>query len=461
MIELLKMCGYETPEIESELPRIQKAFNKVGIDATDIERGKQRLRKYYDIELKGLRKVLRLCMKELVNALLIRDETNKKIIYGFMSPGIDLLGSALVSKSRDVFSVYHCWAFHIVVGCIFGKVEPIIEEAEKKWLKAGIVAHCANIKTLVGPITTGLFPKPDLLVTAGFMCETAPKTINLLQELYGIPGWYIDTCQDRESNEYPEPSDRIAGMIAHSLRRLTGRIQEVTGFEITDDMLLEVMNAKYKLEMALHRLRELVRKTDPLPFSPTHENIWMCLNSLTLGIDGYTEAAEAINLLFEELQEKVAKGIGVVEKGAPRVMALLPAGQTDPRMEHLACEVGIAIIALDTGLGIRSTKQSEDPYMKYAMVAQQGTMALPLLARVPLIIEGCKRFNVDGVIDRYHVGCRTVSGDALIIEEAIKKELGIPVLTLEWENFDPRAYNEEQLKSRFEIFKAMMKKRHA
>jgi len=76
-----------------------------------------------------------------------------------------------------------------------------------------------------------------------------------------------------------------------------------------------------------------------------------------------------------------------------------------------------------------------------------------------LIIEGCKRLNVDGVLDRYHVGCRTVAGDALVLENAIKKELGIPVLLLEWENFDPRAYNHEEYKRRLEVFKTMLTKR--
>ena len=76
-----------------------------------------------------------------------------------------------------------------------------------------------------------------------------------------------------------------------------------------------------------------------------------------------------------------------------------------------------------------------------------------------MIIEGCKKLNVDGVLDRFHVGCRVVAGDALIIEEAVKKELGIPVLLLEWENFDPRVYNHEQYKRRLEVFKAMMTKK--
>ena len=50
-------------------------------------------------------------------------------------------------------------------------------------------------------------------------------------------------------------------------------------------------------------------------------------------------------------------------------------------------------------------------------------------------------------------------GDALIVRDAILKELGIPVLMLEWENFDPRSYNHEQYEAQLEVFRSMMDKR--
>jgi hypothetical protein len=456
MIELLKLCGYSEQEIKSELPRVEKAFNKLGITVDDIERGKQRLTKYYDVELKGVRKAFRLIVRELVDALLVRDEGVKNVIYGFLAPGFDLLSSALVTKSRDVYSIHHSWAFQIVVGCIFGKIEPILEEAERKWLKAGMVAHCANLKTLVGPLALGLYPKPDLLVTTGLLCETSPKTVDLFHELYGIPEWHVDACQDRTFGEYPEPSKRVAISAAKSLKRLAERIQEVVGFEITDDMLLEVQDAKGKLGEAFNRIRDLIISSAPLPLSPAHENIWMCLNVLALSIDGITKATEAVNTLYEELQERVAKGLGVVEKDAPRVLATLPMGQTDPRLEHLACEVGIAIVATDRNLEVAVKEIPEDPYMRFGIGMQVGAMHMPPVMRIPLLIEGCKKLNIDGVLDRYHVGCRAVAGDAMLIENAINKELGIPVMLLEWENFDPRVYKHEEYKKRLEIFKTMM-----
>jgi hypothetical protein len=458
MIEFLKLCGFEARDIESELSRVEKVFNRLGINGEDVERGKQRLKKYYDIELKGVRKVFRLIVMELVNSVLAREEGKTKIISGFMAPGIDVIGSAAASQSKELCMTHHSWAFQIVVGCIFDKIVPILEAAEKKWLKAGVVAHCANVKTWLGLIALDLIPKPDLAVTSGFLCETAPKTLDLLHELYGIPVCCYDTCLDRELREYPEATKRAADLAAKSMRKLTEKVQEIVGFEITDDMLWEVLDAKGKLDAALRKLRDLVAISDPLLLSATHENLWMGLTSLTLSVDHIAGAVDAVNTLHEELQERVSKGVGVVEKGAPRILAILPSGQTDPRLEHLTSEVGIAIVGLDFRLHVPKEEVPDDPYA--VMIGDLRNSLLTILPRrISLIIEGCKRWNVDGVLDRFHVGCRAVAGDAIIIKNAIEKELGIPVLLLEWENFDPRVYHHEEYKRRLEVFKTMLVKR--
>ena len=46
--------------------------------------------------------------------------------------------------------------------------------------------------------------------------------------------------------------------------------------------------------------------------------------------------------------------------------------------------------------------------------------------------------------------------DALIIKDAITRQLGIPVLLLECEGFDPRVYNEEQYRRKIELFKEVL-----
>jgi len=460
MIELLELCGFGKQEIEAELPRIKRAFDRLGITSGDIERAKQRLNKYYAVELKGIRKVLRLCVREVVSTVLAREEGKKKIVYGFMAPGWEIIGSALVSKSSEVYAVNHSWAFQAVLGCVFDKIVPILEAAEKKWLKAGVVTHCANVKTFMGLIVSESVPRPDLMLTSGFLCETAPKTLDLMRELYGIPVGCYDTCQDRELSDYSDGTKRAIEMAARSLRRLVEEVQEVVGFEITDDMLREVMDARSGLDRAIRDIRKLMEKGDPLPMSTANDNLFTILNMLTMNIDKIPEAIDAAKTACEELQERVDKGLGVVEKGAPRILAMLFAQHVDPRLEHLVHELGIAIVATDISLAVPYDMETKDPYVKMSM-SLRGSLSTCLPRRIPLIMEGCKKLKVDGVLDRFHAGCRFVAGDAPLLKEAIEKEIGVPVLLLEWENFDPRVYNHEEYKRRLEVFKTMMVKKPA
>jgi benzoyl-CoA reductase/2-hydroxyglutaryl-CoA dehydratase subunit BcrC/BadD/HgdB len=460
MIELLELCGFGKQEIDAELPRIEKTFDRLGITSEDIERAKQRLNKYYAVELKGIRKVLRLCVREVVSTVLAREEGKKKIVYGFMAPGWEIIGSALVSKSSEVYAVNHSWAFQAVLGCVFDKIVPILEAAEKKWLKAGVVTHCANVKTFMGLIVSESVPWPDMMLTSGFLCETAPKTLDLMHELYDIPVCCYDTCQDRELSDYSDGTKRAIDMAAKSLRRLVERVQEVVGFEITDEMLREVMDARVGLDRAIRDIRKLMEKSDPLPMGTANDNLFTILNMLTMNIDKIPEAVDAAKTTCEELQERVDKGLGVVEKGAPRILAMLFAQHVDPRLEHLAGEMGIAIVATDISLAVPYDMETKDPYVKMSM-SLRGSLSTCLPRRIPLIVEGCKKLKVDGVLDRFHAGCRFVAGDAPLLKDAIEKEIGIPVLLLEWENFDPRIYKHEEYKRRLEVFKTMMVKKPA
>ncbi|MFC2070075.1 2-hydroxyacyl-CoA dehydratase [Chloroflexota bacterium] len=457
MIELLKMCGFEAQEIESELPRVEKVFEKVGITAEDIEEAKQRLAKYYDIELQGVRKILRLYIRELLNLVLAREEGKTKILYHIMASQFATIGSACVSKSKKVYVIGSGDIFNVVLGCIFGKMVPILEAAEEKWLKAGAVTHCANPKTLVGLLALDLIPKPDLVVTSGFLCDTAPKTIDLLHELYDIPTCSFDTCQDRETGDYLE-TKRIIDLAAKSMRRVTERVQKIVGFEITDDMLSEVPDARKDLTAISAKLHNLLRWSDPLPLSATHAILLQSLNQLAIDATNLPGVIDAVDTLYGELQERVNKGVGVVEKGAPRIIALNPPHYADPRLEHLIGEVGIALIATEGG-GLRAPLEEppKDPYEVTVAGLLQSSLCASTGPRARIIVEECKRLNVDGVLDRYHAGCRTVTGDAVVVSDIIRKELGLPVLLFEWEGFDPRVYNHEQYKGRLEVFKTMLK----
>lgn len=210
-------------------------------------------------------------------------------------------------------------------------------------------------------------------------------------------------------------------------------------------------------------MRKLITGSDPLVISANHENLWSSLSASPMDMDRLREAIDAVNTVYEELQERVDMGLGVVEKGAPRILAILPDHSTDPRLEYFISEMGIAIAARDNGITMPEVNYlhgSEDPYIEMAMPFVTRSLSTIPAKRVPLIIERCKKLNIDGVYDRFHAGCRSTVGDSIVIRNAVKDELGVPVLFSQWENFDPRANNDESYRGKWELFKTMMIKKH-
>ena len=81
--EFLEMCGFEPEEIKNEIPRAEKVFKILAIEPEDIERAKNIVPERFDLTLKGVRKCLRIWIKELFSLILSKEE-KKKIIYNIM-----------------------------------------------------------------------------------------------------------------------------------------------------------------------------------------------------------------------------------------------------------------------------------------------------------------------------------------------------------------------------------------
>jgi len=71
---LFKMCGYELGEIEREKPRIDKVFDMLELGPKDIQTALTTIPQNFDIELNGVRKLLRIWLEELLNLMLAKEE---------------------------------------------------------------------------------------------------------------------------------------------------------------------------------------------------------------------------------------------------------------------------------------------------------------------------------------------------------------------------------------------------
>jgi len=194
MNELLELLCFEKDERERELPRISRAFDKLHITNADIGVAKDRLQKYYEIDLLGFRKILGIYMREMINLALAREE-KRVLIYNTLPSVSAAIGDAAQAVDETVYAGYPGVMFLFVYQGIFNKLGPVDERAEQEVLTPG-EAHCGCNLAKVGSLLLGLAPKPDLQISWGVFCDEAPKVEDWLQTELGIAVVTVNRMQD-------------------------------------------------------------------------------------------------------------------------------------------------------------------------------------------------------------------------------------------------------------------------
>jgi benzoyl-CoA reductase/2-hydroxyglutaryl-CoA dehydratase subunit BcrC/BadD/HgdB len=450
--ELLKLCGYEPEEIEGERPRIEKVFEKLEFTPEDIDRGEKRVRQYFDIELNGIRKMLGLWVKSLIDLVLAREE-RRKIIY-CAAPPFSQVASAMVMVSEDIYVVSPEVTLSQTVGGIFDRLGSILETAEGDLLPAGL-AYCAGLQTRLGAIIKGVIPVPDLLVSSGFVCDETPKLDEMVSLMYGVPVAYIDGVNDAVEENWPQISDRRIEYLAQEARDALAKFKEVTGYTVTEEVSRRANERSADLLARSKRVLELIRNADPTPMSFVDIGIAFRLatrvaNTTTVSID----TGGMVDLLYREIKERVDRGEGVLPKGAPRIAIGL--SWSEPTSVSMIEKAGLVVLVdMTTTTEVERIPRSK--YEDYWERSSESALCFCGIKFAAKVKQICKEWAVDGAILNYPVGCRDLCISPVKSQEVIMKELGIPVLLLECDHIDTRNYSAEAMRGRVEAFAEMLK----
>ena len=445
--ELFELCGFESEEIDKEGPRIDKAFKILEIGPEDVKRGEERIRKFFDIELLGVRKLLGVWMNELIEAVLAKEEKKRKVYSNF--PGIPLALTAAQLACEDAYVGIPEMTIEIIMGQIFGKLNPILEAAEQHGMPPGL-ALCALSQIHLGQIVKGIVPAPDLILSAGYLCDQATKTDELLHETYGMRVQTIDGCMDSRYNEWPI-DQRTMQYYAEEIEEGLVTFGEVTGCPVTDEVKHNALVATGTLFSEIRAIEDLM-KTDPVPLSQIDGALWWWMEGFP--IRNLQRSIEALKILHEEIKQRVKEGRGVMEKGAPKVLLNVPP----------ACDPSIVRMVEESGLSVPATWQCQIPEidrLPFQLNTFEGRVAeafLRLLTpRSDRYVAISKAWNVDGVILLTLYSCRPFSSPVQVHKKYITEQLGIPVLVLEGDVYDSRIYSAQQLRTRVETFAEIVK----
>jgi benzoyl-CoA reductase/2-hydroxyglutaryl-CoA dehydratase subunit BcrC/BadD/HgdB len=317
--------------------------------------------------------------------------------------------------------------------------------------------------THTGITVKELVPRPDLLVSAGWLCDIAGETDALIEQTLGIPTVYMDGVIDWQNDEFPDIGRKQVDYAGAQLRKVKDKIQEVIGAELTDEILNAGNADMGKLLFNYQTLLQLVGKADPLPISMN--NLDLAYAMFYTPLRDRSEADEAIMKLVMEVKALVDRGEGVLPKGAPKVYCLIR-NYVDPSITAMIQDTGLnpCVMMADYLLPnclqrIAESGRTDPCELMVEGVFRIGQLVVQGSGPADYIPRCCEDFNVDGCIVAYPFNCRLCS--VIFALKQPLQERGLPTLIMEADEYDTRQYSAAAMRTRVEAFSEMLRAKKA
>ena len=456
---LLKLCEFEDEEILTETPRIDKAFRRLELGPEDFEKAEKWVKQVHEVELRGVRRILGVWIKELVDLVLAKDEGKKVVYYGF--PALPGPGMAMRSASEDIYCACPDAIICHTLGQIFDKLKPVLEAGEENGLPPGH-GLCSLWQVRAGALAKGYIPVPDFVICSSFYCDMGSKADELLQQIYGHPAVYVDGSMDSRWGEYPDYHPQRIDLLARQLNKLFDTATDVLGVVVNEEVWRRGQSTSRAFFHKTQQLYSLMT-SDPMPLGPAAVEIATMLGAVSTG-RAITEGPEALSILCQEVEERVAEGFGVVERGVPRVLTLVDSF-CDPRIANMIQDAGLAAYAT---LFSVPTPERRGPPRTYSTIgerlaewAMRDGLYHSSFGGIKRCEEAVRACNVDGVLWNYQYNCRPGAQHSLMVKKWLEANTGVPTLSLEMDIYDSRDFSAATLRSRIDAFADMLRARKA
>jgi len=301
---------------------------------------------------------------------------------------------------------------------------------------------------------------PDLALCSSYYCDMGSKADELLHQRYGHHAVYVDGSMDSAWGEYPGYAPRRLRYLSAQLDKLFGTARDVLGVEVDRDVWNTSVARSRSLSQWAHRLTELAA-VDPMPLSAADLELAFVLGAASTG-RAVTDGPEAIATLCREVEDRVNQGIGVLDRGAPRLMAAIDSF-SDPTIANMMRDAGLAVCSnFFNTRPPRPRQQSEVPATLgggRAEWALRDGLYHSSFAVIQRCAEAATALGVDGVLWAYPYNCRPASQIAHMLKKWVEENTGIPTLPLEMDPYDSRDYSAAVLRTRVEAFAEMLRAR--
>ena len=290
-------------------------------------------------------------------------------------------------------------------------------------------------------------PRPDFLLCCNNICGCMMKWYENLSIELDIPLLMIDIPH---LTEMTCDADRIK-YIRAQFDDCIAKLEEITGKKMDLNKLHEVMEVSQRSSRAWLRAISCMG-AEPSPFSGF--DVFNTMAVATVG-RGTKEAAEAFEYLADEYEEAIKNGTSTF-KGEEKYRILF---------EGIACWANLrATYKTLQSRGINLTSTIYGPAFSFLYSNLDELMAAYSYVpnsycfekEVQLRVDDAKAKHVDGAIIHINRSCKRWSGNSYELERQLRERAGIPTMTFDGDQSDPRIFSEAQYTTRVEALVEIM-----
>lgn len=364
-----------------------------------------------------------------------------KELHDFRKSGGKVVGTYCLYVPEELIRAAGAWSVGICAGAewAYDQVEQILPRNT-----------CALIKSMMGFKLGKVCPyleEADLLI-GETTCDGKKKAYEELGKLQNM--YVMELPQMKRAKDVAFWRSELVDLMA--------KLEELTGNRITAESLKASIKEVNDKRRALQRVNA-ARAADPAPIS----GLDSLLAVQVAFYDDVPRFTQMMNALADELEKRVADGVGVVAKGAKRVLITgTPMALPNWKLHQIVETAGGVVVGEEMCTGSRYFEKlvDEDGVTIDDMLDDLAAKYLdincacftPNDGRLDDVVRMAKDLNADGVIDYSLQFCGTYQIESTAVQKTVRAA-GLPVLSIDT---DYSAEDVSQLSTRVEAFLEML-----
>lgn len=295
-------------------------------------------------------------------------------------------------------------------------------------------------------------PQPDFVLCCNNICNQMIKWYENISKELNIPMILIDIPYNTEFETSDDRVKYIRAQFDYAIKQ----VEEITGKTFSQERFKEVM------EISQRTSRAWLGATEYTKYTPSPLNGFDLFNHMAVAVcaRGKVEAAEAFELLEKEYAQAVKDGTSTY-RGEQKHRILFEGIACWPYLRHkltTLMEHNINVVGTVYADAFGVIYNNVDEMMKaYSYVPNAVSFERALKMRVKAVTKN----NCDGAVIHTNRSCKLWSGFMYELERQLREETGIPTVTFDGDQADPRNFSGAQYDTRvqglYEVMEANKK----